>query len=196
MGSEAFRRLLDHARQDRVFRQQLIDEPLAAMAGYALTAEERLQILVPNFGWLIEGRLAGASRPRTADALAALRAAGVGALVSLSEAPVPGDLLTQLDLPAVHLPVADFTAPSLTQIEGAVAGIDGFLDTGRAVAVHCGAGLGRTGTVLACYLVRHGRGAGEAIAAVRARRPGSIETPEQEAVVAAYERHLGEGGRQ
>ncbi len=131
MGSEAFHHLLDRVRQDPVFRQHLVDEPLTALAGYDLTAEERLQVLVPNFGWLIEGRLAGASRPRTADALAALREVGVGALVSLSEAPVPGDLLTRLDLPAVHIPVADFTAPSLTQIKQTVAGIDGFFGARR-----------------------------------------------------------------
>ena len=192
MESEAFRQLLDRSQQDPIFRQQLMHEPLTAMAGYALTDEERLQILLPNFGWLIEGRLAGSSRPRTADALTALHAAGIRALVSLSEAPVPGELLTRLDLLAVHIPVADFTAPLLVQIEQAIAAIEGFHAGGCAVAVHCGAGLGRTGTVLACYLVRQGSSAAEAIATVRARRPGSIETPEQEAVVAEYEQYLAE----
>ena len=190
MATEAFRQLLDRVQQDPIFRQQLMHEPLTAMAGYALTDEERLQILLPNFGWLIEGRLAGAGRPRTADAFTALHAAGIRALVSLSETPVPGQLLAPLGLLAVHILVADFTAPSLPQVRQAVEEIDGFLSTGRAVAVHCGAGLGRTGTVLACYLVRQGRSAAEAMATVRARRPGSIETPAQEAVIAEYEQHL------
>ena len=192
MSTEAFRRLLDHARHDAAFRQQLVEEPLAAMSPYALSQAERRWLLLPNFGWLIEGRLAGVGRPGSGAALAELRAAGVAALVSLSETPPPGDAVAAYDLPIVHIPIPDFTAPSLAQIERAVAAVDDFLARDQPTAVHCGAGLGRTGTMLACYLVRHGSDAGKAIAAVRARRPGSIETPEQEAVIAAYERRLAE----
>jgi atypical dual specificity phosphatase len=45
--------------------------------------------------------------------------------------------------------------------------------------VHCAGGLGRTGTVLAAYLVHRGRSAEEAIAEIRRQRPGSVETPAQ-----------------
>jgi atypical dual specificity phosphatase len=88
------------------------------------------------------------------------------------------------------MPIVDFTAPTLGQVEQAVATIDRFRAAGRPVAVHCAGGLGRTGTILACYLVSQGNTAAEAIATIRTLRPGSIETPEQEAVIGAYERHL------
>lgn len=56
--------------------------------------------------------------------------------------------------------------------------------------MHCTLGFGRTGTMLACYLVKErGLCAGDAIAEIRRLRPGSIETYEQEkAVFQFYQR--------
>ena len=184
----AARRRTQRAQQELAFRQQLCAAPLALLGDYDLTDDEKLQVVVPNFSWLIEGRLTGVSRPRSEDALAALKALGVRAILSLSEEPPPAAMLETLDLHAAHVPVADFTAPTIQQIEQAIAALDCFLDAGLAVAVQCGAGLGRTGTILACYLVRQGASADTAVATVRTRWPGSIETAEQEAAVRHYER--------
>ena len=57
---------------------------------------------------------------------------------------------------------------------------------GRAVLAHCHAGMGRTGTMLSCYLVADGADPRRAIIDVRKRRPGSIETYHQEDSIYAY----------
>ncbi len=139
-----------------------------------------------DFSWLMKGRVGGCGRPQSPDALRELRAEGVGALISLTEDPLPADWLTAADLHAVHIPVPDFTAPTQAQIVAAMAAVDHFAAEGRAVLFHCAGGKGRTGTMLACVLVRAGQSAADAIAAVRIARPHSVETSEQEAAIAQY----------
>lgn len=60
----------------------------------------------------------------------------------------------------------------------------------KPVLVHCGEGKGRTGTVLAAYLVYHGMSADDAINHVRLKRPNSIENLDQENAVRMFDRSL------
>lgn len=83
----------------------------------------------------------------------------------------------------LHAPIADKQAPDAAferwWLDHCHA-LGATLDQGHAVALHCWAGLGRTGTVAARLLMlREGLGAEAAIAAVRHIRPGSIETTKQ-----------------
>ena len=61
----------------------------------------------------------------------------------------------------------------------------------EAVVVHCMGGKGRTGTMLACYLVKFCKlSAPEAVSQVRMQRPGSIETCDQKKAVYDLEARL------
>ena len=142
----------------------------------------------PGFSWVDEPHLAALAQPEAADDLRWLRSRGVELLVSLSEDAPPRGWVNDAGLFAVHIPVIDMTAPSQAQLAAAVAAIGRANASGLGAAVHCAAGLGRTGTVLACYFVAKGDSAGAAVERVRKLRPGSVETLDQERAVAAFAR--------
>lgn len=138
--------------------------------------------------WIEQDRLAGGMYPRGESALTDLGRQGISVLINLHKRPQDPEVLARHGLTEVHLPVADFTPPTPEQLHEGVAAIDAALTAGRRVLVHCGAGLGRTGTLLSCYLVRHGLSPDEAISQVRSKRPGSVETPDQEEAVRSFSR--------
>lgn len=151
-------------------------------------------MLVDAGTWIEPGRLLACAYPRREAGLAGLAQQGVTLVVNLHERAHQPTSLARHGLEEVHVPVRDFTAPRPEQIEQALAALQAALAAGRTVAVHCGGGLGRTGTLLVCYLVRTGLDADEAIRQVRALRPGSIETRDQEAAVRAYAERLRDAG--
>jgi atypical dual specificity phosphatase len=146
----------------------------------------------PDFSWIIEGKLGGHRKPWTEAELLFLKAQGIGALVRLEKDkfPLEDAQLTRHGFIDCHDHFPVFTAPSLPQVKRIVEFIDEALAQGRPVGVSCSGGHGRTGTILACYLVRTGLDAEAAMEQVRAKRRGSIEMIEQEQAVRDYWKFL------
>jgi atypical dual specificity phosphatase len=144
------------------------------------------------FDWILPDRLGACVNPYVSQsAVNELQTNGITMLVNLHERPDPPDILAQLQAQAIHLPVQDSNAPTQAQLDEGIATIARALQDGKRVAVHCGAGLGRSGTLIAAYLVSQGAAPDDAMGQVRSARPGSIETLEQEAAVHEYARRLG-----
>lgn len=143
----------------------------------------------PGFSWVVKPTLAALAMPETAADYEWLRRHGVEVLVSLTEDPPPRPWVNAAGLMAVHVPIPDLTAPTPRQFDACLDTIQKATDAGMGVAVHCAAGKGRTGSVLAAYFVGQGLTAAAAIDRVRELRPGSVETPDQEEAVERFATH-------
>ena len=56
----------------------------------------------------------------------------------------------------LRMPIMDTNIPTVTKMKMVLDEIDGAIDQGKPVYVHCFGGRGRTGTVVGCWLMRHG----------------------------------------
>lgn len=153
--------------------------PNLAILGMHLSARRSPPVAGPavpvkNFAqvddWLWRGAAPGP------DAYEALARQGVVTVVDLraeDNLSVDEPLLDRLGLTRVHLPMRDGQSPSADQVERFIAAVSA--SRGR-VFVHCGAGVGRTGTMAAAYLVRTGQATpSEAVRRNLAVGPPSLE---------------------
>ena len=137
-----------------------------------------------NFGWVLEGCLAGAMGPTSRRDLIFFSRQDIRAVLRMERNTISAELWNMHDL---YEPVPDFAAPTLAQIDRMTRWIEDQIENWeRPVVVTCHAGIGRTGTVLACYLVYTGYAPQTAIDLVRELRPRSIQTREQEQAVFDY----------
>jgi len=94
-------------------------------------------------------------------------------------------------LESLWLPIVDGSAPrSVRDVAPTVERVVALVLAGETVVVHCLGGLGRSGLLAACVLVRLGATVKDAMARVRAARPGAIQTRIQERYIARYAARL------
>lgn len=142
-----------------------------------------------GFSWIDKPRLAAMTQPASLEAYQWLRETGIQLVICLAEDPPPRSWINEAGLFSMHVPVADMSPPSQSQIDLCMAAIDKANGKHLGVGIHCTAGLGRTGTMVACWLVhREGLAGRDAIARIRRLRPGSIETDEQAEAVIEFAR--------
>lgn len=137
-----------------------------------------------GFVWLERGKLAGTPQPGVFDDLDrdldALARVGVTRLLTLLERPLQLDqALRARGILAQWEPIADMDAPEFIQCLRICQLVDHWLSEGQTIAVHCRAGHGRTGTVLAAYRIWQGQTAIDAIDGVRQLEPKWIQSPAQ-----------------
>jgi len=144
-----------------------------------------MHFMTPPYGftWVDRPLLGASAMPNAADELAWLRGEGFDILLSLTEDPPPRRWIDEAGLMLVHVPIQDYDSPTPEQFDKCLAVIEQAKKASMGVTVHCQAGRGRTGTVLAAYFVGQGLSAHDAIARVRHGRPGSIETSDQERAI-------------
>ena len=143
-----------------------------------------------NFSWVIKGKLAGSGCPMSITDLHWMKSRGIAVVVTLTNTPLPNAWIEELGLINFHVPLQDHEPPSAEQIGQIVNFINIQLSQGLPVVVHCAAGQGRTGTILASYFIMTlDISAEEAIKKVRDLRPRSIEVS-QEISLIEYKKYL------
>ena len=136
----------------------------------------------PNSYWVIPGAFAAGEYPGDFDPARArarvrrLLDAGINHFIDLTgphELPPYDDIAREeartLGLTVTHQrhAIGDFSVPDSPKfMTAALDAVDSAMADGRTVYVHCWAGVGRTGTVVGCWLVRHGRTGDQALAQI------------------------------
>jgi len=183
-----------------------------------VSEEESVRKPFPRSYWVVPGALCVGAYPGDPDSgvgeekLAALLNLGICHVVNLMEAQETdhhgrlfleyGEKFRQLtsrrgmDASVARFPIRDVSVPSRELMRSILDDIDTSTARGCPVYVHCWGGKGRTGTVVGCYLARHGIATGKKALAMierlrqhdpRAHEP-SPETSAQRAMVVSWEK--------
>ena len=142
-----------------------------------------------KFSWVIENKLAGSGIPTSIDEVQWIIEQGVKSIVTIREEPLADNWIK--DVNYLYVMSNDMGVPEFNDLIHAVDFIHRRITNNEPVLVHCLAGMGRTGVVLACYLVKYqNMSADEATQKIREERPGSIQSYPQEEIIFRFEKSL------
>lgn len=143
-----------------------------------------------NFLWLRKGELAGTPRPGLLIELdydlAALQRVGVTVLVSLTTKPVDPEALVEYGIKGIAFPIKDMGVPTIEAAMEFCEQMEELVEQGEAIAMHCKAGMGRTGTMLVAQLIWEGESALDALEAARSIEPRWVQSEAQVAFLEEF----------
>ncbi|MEM2277000.1 MAG: dual specificity protein phosphatase family protein [Thermoproteota archaeon] len=150
--------------------------------------------------WVLDNVIAASPIAKSIDDVESWKKAGLKAIAVLAEpqeiARYWGNVsnyfkaLEDKGFEFTYSPIRDFHAPDLIQLENLVEWIDARVKLNKPVLVHCRAGIGRTGTIIAAYLVKKGYAVEDAISTVRRVITLALEVDEQVSIVYEYHEAL------
>ncbi|KFY89508.1 hypothetical protein V498_06432 [Pseudogymnoascus sp. VKM F-4517 (FW-2822)] len=176
----------------------------------SLCLESRRHLSIPDsigffalprfFRWLVPFKIAVMSTPRNGRDIRALSSDSIGiktVLTLTEEEPLDASWFNAR-VKNVFLPIRNYYPPSIEQMDIAMRILTD--EESLPVLIHCGGGKGRAGSIAACYMAACGfdkpnlqstdwqpaMSAQDSISKLRAIRPGSIETEQQEAFISKW----------
>ena len=134
---------------------------------------------IPNSYWVIPGRFRAGEHPCIGSTSATklkirwLLGLGINYIIDLTEsgeADVDYPVFIQneafsmnIQIAYTRFPIQDWHTPAKERMAEILSSIDEALSDEKIIYLHCYGGLGRTGTTVGCYLVRHGASGQEAL---------------------------------
>ena len=145
--------------------------------------------------WLIEGQLLAGEYPgardenRARQKIEAILATGIRSFIDLTETIDPltpyeailEELATGMGIEVSYrrMPIRDMSIPTTEVMADILSTIESEISAGRPVYFHCWGGIGRTGTVAACWLVEQGHSCDDALQRIRELRAGTTDALEE-----------------